>query len=173
LRLFVGVSIGDEARRQLAAWAQRAVGRDPALRLVAEERLHLTLAFLGSCDEGLVEPLGAIVGGVVAEAGPLRSGGALWLAPRRPHVLTVAVEGPLEALHDAVWSGLEPVGFARERRRFRPHVTVARVRRGAAPATLELPPPPRVDLGPLALVLYESRLGRDARYEPLVTVPLH
>ena len=67
----------------------------------------------------------------------LALGGALWLAPRRPHVLTVAVEdadGALAALQARVVEALaEAAGRDEpERRPFRPHVTVARVRRGGA-----------------------------------------
>ena len=68
----------------------------------------------------------------------LALGDALWLAPRRPHVLTVEVAdatGALLALQERVVAALvEAVGYEPDRRRFRPHVTVARVRRGARAA---------------------------------------
>lgn len=166
-RLFFALDVGDAARAALAGWAAEAVEDDPALRLVPEERLHVTLAFLGHRPEGEIEGLAALAGPAAVPVGELRAGGALWLAPRRPHVLTVAVEGDLAPLHERLWRALEDRGFERERRRFRPHVTVARVRRGARPATLDLPTPPEVALGSAALVLLRSHLGRDARYEEL------
>ncbi|WP_205698205.1 RNA 2',3'-cyclic phosphodiesterase [Conexibacter sp. SYSU D00693] len=172
LRLFVGLDVGDAARAELAAWAARAVGEDEALRLVPQERLHVTLAFLGSCDEALVAPLTAVVAAVAGPVGPLRLGPVLWLAPRRPHVLTVAVEGELAALHARLWAALQPLGFEPEGRSFKPHVTVARVRKGARPATLELPAPPEAQLGTTSLVLYRSHLGKAARYEPLARASL-
>ena len=164
-RLFFALDVGEEARRALAAWAEDAVGSDPALRLVREEQLHVTLAFLGHRPEEEVDGLAALVEDVAAPVGALSVADVLWLAPRRPHVHTAAVAGDLPALHDALWTALEALGFEREQRRFRPHVTVARVRRGAAPDTLELPPPPRVALGAASLVLYRSFLGRESRYE--------
>ncbi len=53
-------------------------------------------------------------------------------------MLTVAVsddDGALAALHATLWEALEALGFEREERRFRPHLTVARVRRGWTPST--------------------------------------
>ena len=38
---------------------------------------------------------------------------------------------PLRELNGAVEAGLEALGFARERRAFRPHITLGRVRDGA------------------------------------------
>lgn len=166
-RLFFALDVGEEAREALAAWAQEAVGDDPALRLVGAERLHLTLAFLGHRPQEEVAPLAALVDEVACPVGPLTAAGALWLAPRRPHVLTVAVAGDLASLHDALWTALEARGFERERRAFRPHVTVARVRRGGQPRSLEVGDPPPVDLGAASLVLLRSHLGREARYEAL------
>ena len=171
-RLFFALDVGEEARAVLAGWAREAVGGDPALRLVAPEQLHVTLAFLGSRPVEEVDGLRALVDAVAAPVGPLSIGSALWLAPRRPHVLTAAVEGEgLPPLHDALWTALEERGLERERRAFRPHVTVGRVRRGAAPRTLELPEPPAVDVGAASLVLYRSHLhgGHGARYEALAS----
>jgi 2'-5' RNA ligase len=64
--------------------------------------------------------------------------------------------------------------LAPERRRFRPHVTVARVRRGARLDQRSLPPVPAVGaFAGAALTLYRSRLGAPgARYEPLARVGL-
>jgi 2'-5' RNA ligase len=164
LRLFVALELSDADRAALAAWAAEAAGDDPALRLVGEDSLHVTLAFLGEIDDP--EPLRSIVRAGSCEPGPLRSGAVLWLAPRRPHVLTVAVEGELAAVHDELWSGLEELGFTREQRAFRPHVTVARVR--GRPATTALPDPPARAFSPAAVTLFRSRLGSGpARYEPL------
>jgi 2'-5' RNA ligase len=102
---------------------------------------------------------------------PLRTAGALWLSPRRPHVLTVAVAdatGVLRALHERLWTGLEGLGHVREKRMFRPHLTVARVRHGWTAPSHRLPELPERPLQPSGLVLLRSWLGGGpARYEPL------
>jgi 2'-5' RNA ligase len=169
-RLFVALDVGEEARAALARWSRDAVGEDPVLRLVAPEYLHVTLAFLGHRALDEIEPVGEVVSAVARPLGPLSIGEALWLAPRRPHVLTATVIGELGELHDDLWSALEDaIGVVRETRAFRPHITVARVRKGGSPRTLEIAPPPQVSLGAVSLVLYRSHLGGKgpARYEAL------
>jgi 2'-5' RNA ligase len=176
VRLFVALEVPDGIRSGLARWARDTVGGDPALRLVAMESMHLTLAFLGHRPVDEVEPLGAAAGAAV-EAVPgqvaLDVGEALWLAPRRPHVLTVAIRdrtGAAAALNDGLWERLEALGHEREQRAFRPHVTVARVRHGARVRPRELPSPPPEAFTAPALTLFRSHLGggRPARYEALV-----
>lgn len=171
-RLFVAVELGGEDRRALVAWAREAVAADRALRGVAAESVHLTLAFLGDCAAEEVGPLCSVVEELAGwPAPPLSTGGALWLSPRRPHVLSVAVadeEGALAALHATLWDALEALGFERETRRFRPHLTVARVRHGWTPATVALPPTPALELDVRGVALMRSWLGEGApRYEAL------
>ena len=49
-RLFVALDLPDRVRNGIAAWGREQLG-DPALRPVAEESLHITLAFLGYLPE--------------------------------------------------------------------------------------------------------------------------
>jgi 2'-5' RNA ligase len=171
-RLFIAVALGDEDRRTLIAWAREAVGSDRGMRVVGAEQVHLTLAFLGHRPLDDIGPLCALVedfSGV--EAPVLSTGAALWLSPRKPHVLTVAVNDEtdaLAALQASVWDGLEELGLAREERRFRPHLTVARVRHGWTPPGGALPPTPALDLDVRGVALMRSYLGDGpARYEAL------
>ena len=171
-RLFVAVEVAEEDRLALAAWAREAVGADQGMRVVGPDQVHLTMAFLGHRALEEIDPLAAVIAHVEGAAAPrLRTGGALWLSPRRPHVLTVAVEdvdGRLGALHDRLWDELEELGYERERRRFRPHLTVARVRHGWSAPRHSLPELPARDLAPEGLVLFRSWLGGGpARYEGL------
>jgi RNA 2',3'-cyclic 3'-phosphodiesterase len=174
-RLFVALELPDTVRTQLAAFGRAAAERDDALRPVAEEALHLTLAFLGHRSEEEIEPARAAVRSVPLIASALALGEPLWLAPRRPHVLTVALEdgdGTLAALRtDAVDRLTTALGWEPEPRPFRPHITVARVRRGARPRTRTLPDAPKASFAGDALVLYRSYLGAGpARYEALERV---
>ena len=178
-RLFVAVDLPDDVRAALAAWGHRAAEADVALRPVALESLHVTLAFLGHRALDDVEPLSALVRGVAGSAVALRVGEVLWLSPRRPSVLAAAVEddggGELGRVQQAVASGAaEAVGWVPERRRFMPHVTGARVRRGYMPRRSGVPPPPSLSFTARTLTLYRSHLGGrgPARYEVLERVAL-
>ncbi|MDX6714992.1 MAG: 2,3-cyclic 3-phosphodiesterase [Baekduia sp.] len=143
------------------------------MRVVAPESVHLTMAFLGHRALDEIEPLSALVASFDGRPAPepLETAGALWLSPRRPHVLTVAAAdrtGVLRTLHEELWSGLEALGHVREQRMFRPHLTVARVRHGWTAPSSRLPELPDRPLRPGGLVLLRSWLGGGpARYEAL------
>ena len=60
--------------------------------------------------------------------------------PRRPRVLWIGVDEPtgtLTRLQADVEHTIAPLGFPTERRRFSPHLTLGRVKRGRSAAELE------------------------------------
>jgi 2'-5' RNA ligase len=175
-RLFVALELPAAVRARLAGFGHAAARSDDALRPVAEDALHLTLAFLGHRDEADIAPAATAVRGTEPAAPPLALTDPLWLAPRRPHVLTVGLDDPDGVLGDLRAQLVERLAAALdwepERRRFRPHVTVARVRRGATP-NRALPDPPDARFTGEAVTLFRSHLGRGpARYEALERVQL-
>lgn len=177
MRLFAALDLPVDVRTTLAAWAASAVGGDDRLRLVSDASLHVTLVFLGERPDA--DAAASALEAALSPAPPspeLSVAGPLWLSPRRPHVLTVGLEDDpgLTALHAGLWEALGArLGLEPARRRFRPHLTVARLRRGWPAPSRRLP-----DLGPRrldaeAVVLFRSWLGRGpARYEPLARRPL-
>jgi 2'-5' RNA ligase len=177
-RLFAALELPAEVSGALAEFGRDAAGGDFALRAVGAETMHVTLAFLGHRALDEVEPAAAAVAAVRAPTPRLELGDALWLAPRRPHVLTVAVldpDGALAALHAVVAERLAEAlpAWTPEMRPLRPHVTVARVRRGAHPRLSGLPEVPRAAWSAGAVVLFRSHLGGGpARHEPLARAEL-
>jgi 2'-5' RNA ligase len=172
-RLFAALELPAPVRAALGEFGRVAADDDFALRAVRDDALHVTLAFLGHRPLDDIEPASEAVRGAVDGPVPALSLGApLWLAPRRPHVLTVEVvdgDGALFALQERLVAALaDAVEYEPERRRFRPHVTVARVRHGARPRRGGLPDGPRAEFAGEAVVLYRSWLGGGpARYEAL------
>jgi RNA 2',3'-cyclic 3'-phosphodiesterase len=172
-RLFAALELPERARSRLAAFGRAAAEGDRALRAVGEEALHVTLAFLGDRAEDDVSAARSAVRGLAGSPAPaLALGEVLWLPARSPHVLTVEVvegEGVLAALQADVAGRLaQALDWEPEGRRFRPHITVARVRRGGRPRTRALPEGPRASFAGEAVVLYRSHLGEGpARYEAL------
>ncbi|HEY3019135.1 MAG TPA: RNA 2',3'-cyclic phosphodiesterase [Solirubrobacteraceae bacterium] len=169
LRLFVAAELPGKVVQALVDWRPRA----DALRPVAPEALHVTLAFLGARAEDDVPVIQAGLEHARRPVTALALGEALWLPRRRPRVLAVELDdldGALGTLQRDVSAGLEEgIGWTPERRPFLAHVTVARVRPGAGghvPDAGEAPV-----LGPFpaaALTLFRSHLSpRGARYESL------
>ncbi len=173
MRLFAALELPHAARATLAAWGRAAAARDPALRSVEEDALHVTLHFLGERPAAEIPRLCAAVAGAPDLAVPLAGTGTLWLAPRRPHVLTCGLESPgpaLAALHAGLGAALQATagGWTPDGRPLRPHVTVARVRRGARPRRDAVPAAPALRCAATAVLLQRSvPEPRGARYETL------
>jgi len=177
LRLFVALELPQPARAALVAFRDAAA--DPSVwRPVAADALHLTLAFLGrrpATDVAVIEP---ILRAAAGSAPRLAFAGAALLPPRRARVLCAALEDPdgtLAELQARVSGGLAAAGvYVPEKRPFRAHATVARLRpRARAPRAVEAAPEP-LEFDGEALTLFVSRLHpQGARYEPLVRASFH
>lgn len=173
LRLFAALELPGEA----VAALEGLRFDEEVWRRVASSSLHVTLAFLGATEPSLVAGVRRAVEGVAGRPVRLMLAAPLLLPPRRPHVLTVALEDPdraLAALQGEVASALAATGaFSPEARPFRPHVTVGRVRpRVRAPRAIELSVP-RLEFHATAVTLFSSVTApAGARYEPLASVSL-
>jgi len=179
-RLFTALELPHRVREELVSWRSQAVGELDGLRLIAPADLHVTLCFLGwQATEQVDAIAAACVAAAVAAAGPweLTLGAAIWLPPRRARVLAVElVDGQqrLRALQAALSSALRAGGwYEPERRPYRPHVTLARVTRGARLRSSELPAPPSLGFTPGQVTLFRSRLAPSgARYEAIARIAI-
>jgi len=175
IRLFAALLPPAVCARELRAWARGALGA-PGVRLLAPESMHITIAFLG---ERPATELPALVAAIEAAELPppqLALGAPILLPARRPR--TVAVEitnggGELAELQlQTVRALADASGWEPPRRRFRPHITVARFRAGT-PSPGALPVTPAISFRPVALELLRSHLlPTGAEYEPLASRPL-
>ena len=174
-RLFVALDLPAGVRAALAAFRDRADAR--VWRPVPDDALHVTLVFLGHFPEGTSGRVGEIVRTCAGPAADLALGPALLLPPRRARVLCAEVEdgaGALGALQGRLAGALAAAGLHEpERRPYRPHATVARLRSGERSPRAAPEGPEPVRFAGEAVTLYRSRLSRaGARYEPLERVPV-
>lgn len=183
-RLFVALDLPEETRAGLVGWAREALA-DPALRPVAPESLHITLAFLGYRPEEEIEEIAAAVRESSAPAPWVELRDPEPRPPRgRARLYALPVISPgAEVLQAGLQERLVEAGFYEpEKRPFWPHVTVARVRpeaRGSRrPAVVSAPPgaipeelsEPRISV---RMTLYRSvLLPSGAQYVPLAQVEL-
>jgi 2'-5' RNA ligase len=124
MRAFVAIDIPDAVKAALEA-LQEAM---PLGRPVDPEQMHLTLAFLGEQPPDLIEAAHLALEGIRFPAFELQLQGLGTFGDRQPTVLWAGLrEGSqVRALHDRVLPALHGAGIVLERRRFRPHVTIAR-----------------------------------------------
>jgi 2'-5' RNA ligase len=190
-RLFVAIDPPAAVREELGAWARvaavaasgRSASGGGAVRVLAPETMHLTLCFLGGRPVQELSRIAAVVEGLRAAGAEIALGGPLWLPPRRPRALALAVHDRREELmrlHEALAQELsQAIGWQPERRRFKAHVTVARIgrgrqrHRGSRDGESVLPPTPQLSFPAREVVLYRSRLSPGgASYEALAASAL-
>ena len=153
VRLFTALWSDATARARLVAL--RDAWRWPrGARLVADEKLHATLHFIGRFPRERLEALGGALDTV--PFAPLRldlAGSEVWRGGIA--VATLAESPALLELHARLGAALAGLRVALEDRPYRPHVTMARRARGARPpATL-----PALDWRPDGFALVASRGG--------------
>jgi 2'-5' RNA ligase len=184
IRAFLALDPPAATIAAVAAWQRRALGE--GLRALGPDGLHLTLVFLGECDPAEIERAASALHGVAQASGPIAvelAPGPIALPPRRPRV--VALEATSTAavrLQEALRAELAAVDVSVvERRRYRPHLSVARVRghpsrRGAEAAVAGLASfggPGGHTFDAVRVALYRSELrSQGARYSLLADVEL-
>jgi len=129
-RLFVALPIPDDVADSLSAMQ----GGVPDANWVPSENFHITLAFIGEVDGGMAqdidEALATIDGPVLDVA---LAGVDHFVDGHQPKALYAAVvqEERLTRLQEKVSSALRGEGVKLDRRKFRPHVTLAHFNRRA------------------------------------------
>jgi 2'-5' RNA ligase len=172
LRLFLGFRLPDAIARRVARWQREELGAPDRARLVPEENLHVTIAFLGSRPAGeLAAIAGALCEGA-ADAPPPVVTPVSYRETRSVGMLVFDdAEGRATEIAEDVHGRLARLGvYEPEKRPWLPHLTVVRFRERPR---LE---PPIPDLGPVTMsdaAVYISRLRpTGAQYEVLESVPL-
>ena len=135
-RIFVAVDISDKARSAAADYIEKLRGafRDVRIGWERAEKLHLTMKFLGDCEETQLKELEKIVAGIAEKIQRFEiqiADTGVFPNAHSPRVLWIDVmdaAGNLVQIHDLLESNCEKIGFERERRRFVPHLTIGRVK---------------------------------------------
>lgn len=174
MRTFLALPVPDVVADALAD-AQEGL---PAGRPVPWENFHVTVAFLGDVPDGPLELLHDLLIGRRPVAPRIAVTGIGPLEGAEPGLLVahVAPSPELVALQAGAVGHARRAGIALGRRRFRPHVTVARgaaAHPGMGAWLAQRAQTPIPDWTASALELWSSTLHSDgARYERLSAYPL-
>lgn len=178
-RLFIGVPLTDEARREIEGHLRRTIPDGLPGRAVPAANWHLTLRFLGTTradqltsvvrhlgDADLGDGFEIGFGGLGAFSRP-RSARVLWIG------LTEGVDR-MQALARIAEDAARGAGFAPEEKSFKPHLTLSRIQppRDVTRAIAGVPP---LDLRmPVReVIVFRSHLGGGpARYQAVERLPL-
>ena len=135
IRAFVAIKIDPDVAQKICQVQSKLDTSLKGIRWVKPENLHLTLKFLGPVSDDKVASIAdSLERALYATTRFSVSCGGLGVFPdiRRAKVLWVGLEGkPIANLAATVEDALEPLGFAREKREFKPHLTIGRWRNSA------------------------------------------
>jgi 2'-5' RNA ligase len=176
LRLFVALALPALVKAQLGALA----GGIPGAKWIPPENYHLTLRFIGEIEPWRAEEVDAALAAVraprfdlaLAGVGTFEKGGRI----QSIHVTAERSEA-LTRLQTKVETALQRIGLEPERRRFAPHVTLARTERAETHKLVSFlqvhslfrAPPVEIE----HFTLFSSYLGKEAaHYVPEVEYEL-
>lgn len=178
-RAFIALDLPESARHRLSLVAARAM-LPPAARIVPPEALHLTLAFLGEQSDATLLEVHEMLSRLSMPPIALRLSGLGMFGGAQARALHVEVapDPALTGFERAVRRAVHTSGLVLERRRFLPHVTIARFPagtlrpQGLADLAVRLGPPDPATLLVEGFALYESHLSADGpRYAALARYP--
>ncbi len=183
MRLFVAVDLPEDLRARLGGLQDELRPIPLPVRWVRPQGIHLTLKFLGEVAQERAPAIGEALRAVAGEHAPFTlsvAGVGVFPELGAPRVIWVGLGGDLPAagrLQDAIDAALLRLGFAREKRPFRPHLTLGRVK-GAGRGDWRplLRRHAEASLGSFEApecVLFESKLdSAGASYSPIGRFPL-
>ncbi|CAG7632305.1 RNA 2',3'-cyclic phosphodiesterase [Paenibacillus allorhizosphaerae] len=181
-RLFVAVPLPQPIRAALQQQMEKLKPAFPFQKWVHSDDLHITLKFLGETSPQKAEQVQAELGRIASGHNPVSlsvQGIGTFGKPASPSILWIGIHGDLPllaSLQADVDAALEPLGFAKEDRAFRPHLTVARRYNGTSAfskAMLQSAPVfPSSTWVADHIMLYRSHLNRQPMYEAWKSYPL-
>ncbi|TNE61689.1 MAG: RNA 2',3'-cyclic phosphodiesterase [Alphaproteobacteria bacterium] len=130
VRLFIGLEVPETIQEAL----MDVRGGVEGAHWQRDDQLHLTLAFIGDVSKKSMREIEGELSRISFHPFDLQLRGVgLFGKPKQPKALWAGVEspGPLCHLHEKIVHALDRVDVETERRKYKPHVTLARFRKHA------------------------------------------
>jgi 2'-5' RNA ligase len=135
IRTFIAVEIPEKIISSIARVQEGIKNYGFKIRWVRPESIHLTLKFLGNIEAADTENVGRAVFRASKEYTPLSlqvKGIGVFPGIKRPRVVWVGITGQLETLfglQKTLDKNLEAIGFSKEKRPFKGHLTLGRIKK--------------------------------------------
>ncbi len=136
IRTFVAILIAPNLKAKIAEVQDQLKTLAPDVKWVAPECFHVTLKFLGDIREDALSQVFLAVNEAAAQLEPFDisfSGLGAFPNPARARVIWVGIDEGKEQMRklaETVDNALAKVGYAREDKAFKAHVTIGRVKDG-------------------------------------------
>jgi RNA 2',3'-cyclic 3'-phosphodiesterase len=138
MRVFIAVDLPDHIRQTLADIQRELRPASSSVRWVAPESIHITLKFIGEMPEKRLEDIDSAMTGFTWKPFTITVRGVgFFPGNRSPRVFWAGMEAPtMKDMAEELDARMERVGFDKEKRAFRPHITLARARDTRIDSTL-------------------------------------
>lgn len=143
VRAFLAIDLPDSLRREIGKIQDEMKPHVRGIRWTRPEGIHLTLTFFGNISQGEIAALSPAIENTAGGVSPLQLRlGTPGVFPgiRKPRVLWIGVDGEVAALvklQGEIERNLETIGFKRESRPYKPHLTMGRFRDPGSSSGLE------------------------------------
>ena len=134
VRTFICIEIPESIKKRVNSLQETLRQTEAQVSWTNPSNIHLTLKFLGGVKASRIERVGKALERSASGIGPFEigiGGTGCFPSPRSPRVLWVGVSSVPEQLRQ-LYANLEDElareGFEREKRKFSPHLTIARIR---------------------------------------------
>lgn len=135
-RIFAAIDLSEDARQKVAAYIERLRREFPNLRVVWEkpEKIHLTLKFIGEIGDEQLKKLTDAVEKSAFQISNFKlqiSETGVFPSPRNARILWLGLKDErksLQKLSEILENECVKQGFAKEKRDFKAHLTLARLK---------------------------------------------
>lgn len=130
MRVFIAVELPNEIRKQLKELQRHLRPLTNSARWVAPESIHITLKFIGEVPDKRVEQIDGALAGLTWKPFTVSVHGVgFFPGARSPRVFWAGMDAPtMQGLTEELDARMERLGFEKEKRAFRPHITLARAK---------------------------------------------
>ncbi len=131
-RLFIALDLPESILNEITG-IRKSIYNDESIRWESKEKLHITLKFLGDVNDGLIPAFSQTLRALCAESDKIvlkyKSFGYFY-RNRTPKILWLGFDydDNLINLNNKINESFEQFGFEREKRKFKPHLTLLRIK---------------------------------------------
>jgi len=135
IRAFIAVDLPDILLEFFKGIQTRLKNHGLELAYTRSENVHITLKFMGNINKDLIPEISRMMEKSVIGSEPMLlsvKGIGAFPSVKRPNVVWLGINGdiiPLEKLYHNLDHHLRLIGFKKEKRRFKSHLTLGRVKR--------------------------------------------
>jgi len=134
IRAFIAVEINNQAKQKISKLISVLKKSDIDAKWVTEDQMHLTLKFLGNVNKDKIQEISdaiSVISNNFKSFAVSFSEIGAFPNTSHPRVIWLGIDKGAESLkmlNDEIEASLERLGFAKESREYKSHLTLARIR---------------------------------------------